>query len=173
MVKTFTWDVQIAAQTVIAELNPPPQSVYSSIDPTTSQPWLPGQTNANVASLSIKNVGTKAGKLSWRCYAHANQTGEILLTEGTTTNNYSPGTSVQQPQIVTIPNEPGITIPFGVKVKGETETTWPTWGLGLQNGQAYIFGGELKISNNAIILGVIGAAGIIGILWYTKKKHMW
>lgn len=171
MVKTHIWNVQIAAQTVIAELNPPPQSVYDSIDPTTGLPWLPGQTNANVASLSIKNVGTRSGKLSWRCYAHANQTGEVLLTEGTTISNYAPGQSVQQPQIVTIPNEPGTICQFGVKVKGETETTWPAWGLGLQNGQAYIFGRH--ISNNTIILGAIGVAGLIGILWYTKKKHIW
>lgn len=173
MVKTHTWDVQIAAQTVIAELNPPPQSTYSSIDPQTGQPWLPGQSNAIVAALSIKNIGTTAGTLSWRCYAHANQTGEILLTEGTTTTDINPGSSTGSlPVVVTIPNEPGTSCQFGVKVKGETETTWPAWGLGLQNGQAFIFGGRL-ITDEALILGVVGIAGLIGILWYTKKKHMW
>ena len=160
----------ITGTTVIAELNPEPQSVYST------GPYTPNQQDVNIASLSIKNVGTMAGTLSWQCYAHANQTGETLLTSGTTPTDYPPGESVQKPQIVDIPNETG-TIPFGVKVKGETQTTWPAWGaLGTMIFQNNITSPQptnRKMETNNIIIGALGAAGLVGLLWYTKKKKMW
>lgn len=122
------WDEFIFTETVIvgnvviAELNPPPQSSYDV------GPYAPGQQNVNIASLSIKNVGTIAGTLSWQCYIYANETGQTLLTSGTTINDYGPGQSVQQPQIVDIPTGASGSVTFGVRVKGETEATWPAWG---------------------------------------------
>jgi hypothetical protein len=118
---TFTYNPQ--PNTVIAELNPEPQSVYDS------GPYYVGQQDVNIASISIKNVGSIAGTLQYRCYIYANEAGETLLLEGSTTNNYNPGQSVQQPLVVDLPSglTPGY-ITFGVKVKGQTETTWPAWG---------------------------------------------
>lgn len=124
-------------QQVIAQLNPPPASVYNENDPATGEPWEGGQTNAQVASISISNIGQVPGVLQWQCYAHANQTGETLLAEGST-GTVAPQGTTQQPVIVTLPNEEG-TIQFGIKVRGESEE-WPTWTQGLQTGKAHLWG---------------------------------
>jgi hypothetical protein len=163
MVKTHTWEVSILAPTTIADLNPVPQSIY---EPGS---YVAGQQDVNIASVSIKNVGTVAGTLQYRCYIYANEAGETLLLDGTTTNTYAPGQSVQQPLVVDIPSNatPG-SITFGVKVKGQTETTWPAWGaLGtLMWDGNYAFSDAMDVA-----IGILMAAGVIGVLMWAGKKR--
>ena len=90
------------------------------------------------------------------------------MLEGSTTNDYNPGASVQQPMVVTIPaNTPSGSVTFGVMVKGETETTWPAWGaLGTM-----IWTEGLDIDTGMIIGGVAAASIIGGLLYIAFKKR--
>lgn len=131
-------------------------------------PYQAGAQDVNIASVSITNTGNTAGTLQYRCYIYANETGESMLLDGTTTNNYNPGASVQQPQIVDVPSGiPSGSVTFGVKVKGQTETTWPAWGaLGTM-----IWTEGLDIDTGMIIGGVAAASIIGGLLYIAFKKR--
>lgn len=116
---TFTYNP--APNTVIAELNPEPTSYYAP------GPFYAGQQDVSIASISIKNIGSIAGSLQYRCYIYANEAGESLLVEGQTTNT-APNASEIKVVVVDIPSTATGSTTFGVKVKGQTETAWPAWG---------------------------------------------
>lgn len=176
MAQTHTWNVDILAQTVIGEIDP--TSVYYT------GPFLPN-TMQTLASLKIKNTGTKSGTVYWRLYEWPGVQGpppqgctigcavENLIKEGSVVLNPGQTSSpitVSNLTPETIWGEPpgqAFTWPLGVKVKGETEANWPTWGLGLRTS---IFNGSV---DTKIIIGLLAIGGLAALLWYTKKKKIW
>lgn len=176
MSDTHTWSITILGTTTIGEIVFPPESPSS----TFALGPFPPHTNEPVASLVVKNTGDLTGNIDWRLYCWPGVQGapppagcppdcgvEYLLQSGTFTNVPAGGTS--SPLTITQETSSMNPFPLGIKVKGATEVSWPTWGMGLNTN---IWGEQQLISNNALIIGV-GMIGLIGLLWYTKKKHMW
>jgi len=177
MVQTHQWNVSILAQTVLGEIDP--SSVYYT------GPFQPN-TQQTLASLKIKNTGTIAGTVDWRLYDYPGIAGppgpgctfgcgvEMLVAEGSVELNPGATSSPIAISHLTPTHTLGqaFSWPLGIKVKGETEANWANWGMGLRTGRAFIFNGKL-VDSKIVIVGVAAAVGIIGLLWYTKHKHMW
>ena len=125
--------------------------------------------SCTIVSLGITNTGNAAGTVGYRVYncSPATCTPTSAVTDIVwTTANVAAGATVVVPVTVTAPTNT-IAYTYGVKVWGYNETE-PT-GFTLIIGPG--FGGT--IDPVLLGLGIVGAAGVVGILWYTKKKKMW
>jgi uncharacterized repeat protein (TIGR02543 family) len=131
-------------------------------------PFSPGQTSQLIAHPHVGNVGYTLDTIH-RKYVYKNASGTWV--DITTFNGaIAVGAWAYYDDIITIPA--GIQtcavgsqcVRFGLKVwgTGETEPANPTLSW------------DYAIDPNLLIgIGIVGAAGIIGLLWYTKKKKIW
>jgi len=158
MSDTHTWNVSIAGE------------VIGVIDAATvyySGPFEPGQEYVSVADLYVKNTGTMAGKIWIKLYEYPGEANEGVVTGPMyTTPDVQPGETRPVLFYVSTPSTPGAW-PLGLKVWGDDESE-PSWSLGLQNGQAHIFGlnGELP----PWVIPAVALGGLLGICYLITKK---
>lgn len=139
----------------LATINAAQTTYYSSCDVGSA---------CDIVSLGIKNTGNEPCLLRYRIYNIPGSGGtpnNPVTGILTTPSDVAVGaTSVV---VVNIPAPAEGWYTYGVKVWGSNEGE-PT-GFSLILGQ--------RLDTKSIVLGLAVVGGIVGLLWYTKKKKMW
>ena len=147
------------------------QSVWYMNDPQTGLPFAPGQQAVNsVCSCVMQNDSTVADYIQWQLWAYPGIANQYMLESGTSTTTWTQGQNFVKVFTPIIPDDPGQTIALGVRVKAQTETTWPEWSLGLKTGSAMVFGANAMETPSWLLpVGVVAAGLLIGGYLLTKK----